>query len=224
MQRVYRAIATLVIMLMLSQLGLSVVAAEEKTEKGWKSLFNGKDFSGWKFHLGKDGADNKGTYVIKDGILICKGSPSGYMYTTKSFGDYTLRLQFKFKKPDGLKSEATFRGNSGVLIHVGEKNALGVWPRSIEVQGANKAMGLILPIPRNVKCEHTFDRDAMAKVVKPLGEFNTMEIKVKDGDMDILLNGTVVSTVRKCELKSGPIGFQSEGAETHWKNIQIREE
>jgi hypothetical protein len=222
MTRVYRT--TCALAAALSLLGSSLLAAQTTGEKGWTSLFNGKDFAGWKFHLGKEGADNEGTYVIEDGVIICKGRPAGYMYTAKSYGDYTLRFQFAFKKPDALEQESDFRGNSGCLIHMGEKNALGVWPRSIEVQGASRSMGLILPIPRNVKCEHTFDRDAMTKVIKPLGQFNTMEIQVKGGNMDILLNGTMVSTVRNCELTSGPIGFQSEGAETHWKNIQIREE
>jgi hypothetical protein len=41
--------------------------------------------------------------------------------------------------------------------------------------------------------------------------------------MTISINGAVVSTVRDCELTAGPIGIQSEGAETHWKNIRIRE-
>ena len=197
--------------------------AQDKTEQGWTDLFNGKDFAGWQFHLGKDGADNKGTFVIKDGILICNGNPAGYMVTEKSFSNYTLKFEFAFKRPADLKDDAEFRGNSGCLIHVGEKNALGVWPRSIEVQGANRQMGLILPIPRDVKCTRTLDEETLAKVRKPVGEFNTMEIKVEGGDMVISLNGSVVSTVGDCELTAGPIGFQSEGAETHWKNIRIRE-
>ena len=35
--------------------------AQEDAESGWTALFNGKDFDGWDFHLGKEGADNKGT-------------------------------------------------------------------------------------------------------------------------------------------------------------------
>jgi hypothetical protein len=83
-------------------------------------------------------------------------------------------------------------------------------------------MGIILPIPRDLKCTHTFDKEAMARAVKPVGQFNQMEVVVRGGDMDISVNGTPVSTVRDCELTEGPIGFQSEGAETHWKNIRIR--
>ena len=84
-------------------------------------------------------------------------------------------------------------------------------------------MGIILPIPRDVKCMHTFDSEASARVVKPVGEFNRIEVEVQGGEMVISINGAVISTVSDCELTEGPIGFQSEGAETHWKNILIRE-
>jgi 3-keto-disaccharide hydrolase len=201
----------------------SLLHAQEESREGWTTLFNGKDLDGWKFHLGKEGAGNDGTFTVKDRVLICNGKPSGYMVSEKSYGSYTLQVEFAFKKPEGLKNDADFRGNSGCLIHIGKRNALGVWPRSIEVQGANRSMGLILPIPRNLKCTHTFNREAMAKVIKPVGQFNKMEIQVKAGDMVISLNGTVVSTVSDCELTEGPIGLQSEGVETHWKTIRIRE-
>lgn len=203
--------------------------AEEESEDGWTALFNGKDFDGWKFHLGNkgadnnEGADNKGTYTIQQGVLICSGKPSGYIYTEKSYGNYTIEFELAFKRPEDLTDDAQFRGNSGCLIHIQEKNALGVWPRSIEVQGAHRQMGLILPIPRDVKCTRTLDREALAKVLKPVGQFNTMQIDVDGGDMVIRLNGTAVSTVGDCELTEGPIGFQSEGDETHWRNIRIRE-
>ncbi len=197
--------------------------AQEETEKGWTALFDGKDLDGWKFHLGKEGAKNDGTFTVKDGVLICSGKPSGYIYTPKSYSNYTLRFELAFKRPEGLKSDADFRGNSGCLIHVAERNALGVWPRSVEVQGMNRQLGIILPIPRNLKCTRTFDKEASRKARKPIGKFNKVEIEVKRGDMIIKLNGVVVSTVGDCELTEGPIGLQSEGVETHWKNIRIRE-
>ena len=223
MKASHRVACVLVPILVVTLGSPTMLPGQEDTEKGWTNLFNGKDLDGWKFHFGKDNADNDGTFAVEDGILICSGKPAGYMYTQKSFRKYTLQIEFAFKMPEGLKNDSEFRGNSGCLIHIGEKNALGVWPRSIEVQGANRQMGLILPIPRDVKCTHTFDKGALARVLKPVGQFNKMEIDVQGGDMVISINGAVVSTVKDCELTEGPIGFQSEGAETHWKNIRIRE-
>ena len=223
MQNSNRLACGLLLILAVTLAGPNFLSAGEKGEKGWAPLIIGKDFDGWKFFFGKQATDNNGTFSIKDDVLICAGKPGGYMYTEKSYGNYILQFEFTFKRPDGLTDESEFRGNSGCLIHVGEENALGVWPRSIEVQGAQRQMGLILPIPRNVKCTRTLDTEAQAKVLKPVGEFNLVEIDVKGGDMVISINGTVVSTVGDCELTEGPIGLQSEGAETHWKNIRIRE-
>jgi hypothetical protein len=223
MKTSYRVAFALTVMLTAALVKPNPLPAEKSGEKGWTTLFNGKNLDGWKFHLGKEGAANDGTFTVKDGILICSGKPSGYMYTAKSYSNFTLQFEFAFEKPEGLKNDSEFRGNSGCLIHVGEKNALGVWPRSIEVQGANQQLGLILPIPRSLKCTRTFDTKACAKARKPVGEFNQVEIDVKGGDMTIKLNGTVVSTVGECELTAGAIGFQSEGAETRWRNIRIRQ-
>jgi len=222
MKTSHRVPCVLVPILVVALAAPNLLSAGEGAEKGWTELL-GKDLRGWKFHLGKEGADNEGTFTVEDGILICRGKPAGYIYTEKSYAHYTLQFEFAFKRPEGLKSDAEFRGNSGCLIHIGQKNALGVWPRSIEVQGANRQMGLILPIPRDVKCTHTFNKEALARVLRPVGQFNQVEIEVRGGDMVISVNGAVVSTVGDCELTEGSIGFQSEGAETHWKNIRIRE-
>ena len=86
-----------------------------------------------------------------------------------------------------------------------------------------RCRAVILPIPRSLKCTHTFDAEASKRARKPVGQFNKVEIDVNAGGMTIKLNGTVVSTVAGCELTEGPIGLQSEGAETHWRNIRIRQ-
>jgi hypothetical protein len=198
-------------------------SGREKTGQGWVPLFNGKNFDGWRFHLGNEGGDNKGTFTVEDGIILCSGRPTGYIYTEKSFSNYILKYEWAFEQPENLKNDAAFRGNNGCLIHIGEKNTLGIWPLSIEVQGMHRQAGLILPIPRNVKCERTFDKEALAQAINPVGQWSTMEIDVNGGDMLIKINGTVVSTVKNCELTSGPIRLQSEGAPIRWKNIRISE-
>jgi len=192
-------------------------------DEGWAPLFNGKDFDAFAFHLGKDGTENKGTSTIKDGNTVAGGSPPGYMYTRKYYSSYTLEYEWNFKRPGDLKSDKDFKANSGCLVHIGEENALGVWPRCIEVQGMYHQAGLILPIPRNLKCKCTEDKAAREKVLKPVGEWQTTRIEVAGGEMRILLNGTLISTVSGCELTKGPIGFQSEGKEIHLRNLRIIE-
>ena len=193
----------------------------EQENDGSIALFDGESFDGWKFHLGKEGANNKGSFKVQDGIISSAGDPRGYFYTEKSFSNYIIKYDWAFDRPEDLEVDSLFRGNSGCLVHIGEKNALAVWPVSIEVQGQHRRAGLILPIPRSVKCVHTYDLEAYQKSINPVGEWSTMTIEVDGGDMVIRLNGTQVSTVSDAEITSGPIGLQSEGAPIRWKNIKI---
>ena len=199
---------------------------EEKEDAGSKAaiaLFNGHDFEGWSSHLGKEGSDNIEALTIKDGMIFCPGEPRGYIYTSKSYSDYIISYEWAFDRPADLEADSLFKGNSGCLVHIGDKNALGVWPLSIEVQGQHRQAGLILPIPRSVKCERTYDQEARNMAINPVGEWSTMTVDVKGGDMLIRVNGIQVSTVKGSELTSGSLGLQSEGAPIRWKNIKILE-
>ena len=187
------------------------------------SLFNAKDIGGWSFHLGDEGAGNNGAMTIENGIINCPGEPRGYLYTDKSYSNYIISYEWAFDRPGELQADSLFNGNNGCLVHIGDKNALGVWPLSIEVQGHHKQAGLILPIPRSVKCERTYDQEARNMAINPVGQWSTMTIDVRGGDMLIRINGIQVSTVKDSELTSGPIGLQSEGAPIRWKNINIFE-
>lgn len=194
------------------------LAAEE-----FKPLWNGKDFTGFSFHLGMEGTDNEGTFTIKDGVIVCTGEPKGYFFTDKSYDRYVLEYDWKFARPKGLENDLDFKGNSGCLIHIKEAKALRFWPRSIEIQGMYVQAGRILPIPRNVKCQYTWDEKAAKEAVTKVGDWHTTRIEVDGGNMKIFVNGTEVSSVKDCEITEGPIGFQSEGAEIHFRNIRLAE-
>lgn len=68
----------------------------------WKSLFNGKDLTGWK----KVGNEK---WVVERGVIYGAGITQeyGYLATEKTYTDFQLSLRFK--------CEAV--GNSGVYLH-----------------------------------------------------------------------------------------------------------
>ena len=187
-------------------------------EEGFKPLFNGKDLTGWSFVFRKP-VDARKTFLIKGGAIVCTGKPVGYMTTDASFEQFTLRFDWRYKRPKDLEDDAAFLGNSGYLLFIRKD---WVWPSCIEVQGMNRDAGGIIPI--KTKAEYTTDKEAREKARKPVGEWNAMEIIVKGGTITVFLNGTKISTVTKYTLKKGRIGFQSEGAEIHWRNIRIKRE
>lgn len=200
-------------------LGASSIDAggDKADDKDFVSLFNGKDLSGWKTILSGKGDPEK-TFKVEDGIIVVSGSPAGYFYTDKSYKNYTLRYDWRFKRPKGLEDDEKFGGNSGLLVHiVGEHK---VWPKCIEVQGENRTHANIFAIG-GAKGTFKFDKVALQKARKPVGEWNTTEVLSKDGALAARVNGALVSG-GKSELKEGPFGFQSEGAEIHFKNIKIK--
>jgi hypothetical protein len=191
----------------------SAQAADD--DKDFKPLFNGKDMSGFKF-VPAQGT----TWTVQDGTIICTGKPNGYFHTDKSYKNYHLRFEVKFARPQGLEDETKFGGNSGYLIHIQGEHK--VWPKCVEVQGMNRDMGNIFSIggaPRG-----TFMKDAAAQkaTIKPVGQWNVMEIICQDGKITCMINGKKVSEGTS-ELTEGPIGWQSEGAEIHFKEIKIKE-
>ena len=195
----------------------TTTAAEEKKDGGgFKPLFNGKNFEGWKFELGK--ADPEKTFKVKDGIIVVSGNPNGYFYTDKSYKNYILRFDWRYKRPKGLEDDEKFGGNSGLLVAIQEPHK--VWPKCVEVQGMNKEHGRIFGLGK-FEAKFNFDAKALKKARKPVGEWNTTEVLVKDGAITSKVNGAQIST-GKSDLTEGPFGFQSEGAEIHFKNIKIK--
>jgi hypothetical protein len=194
---------------------LSAVRAGE--DKGFKPLFNGKDMTGWKTFLKDDKADPAKAFVVKDGEIQVGGEPFGYFYTDKSFKNYVLRYSWTYPKDQPEKTTM----NSGLLVHIQEPHK--IWPKSVEPQGRYKDHGKIFFIgfAKDEKTSQNFDEKAQQKALKPSHEWNTTEVTVKDGTIEVKINGVLVNT-GKSELKSGPIGFQSEGARIHFKDIKIK--
>jgi mono/diheme cytochrome c family protein len=198
-------------------------------EKGFTTLFNGKDFTGWGFLLGDgctprpDGCGQTepgSTFKIEKGTVVCSGTPLGFMYTQKKYLNFTLRLEYRFAPYEGMESSDEYYGNSGYLIFMQE---LRVNPDMIEVQGMNLEILDIRPSRRSTV--FTVDLDARKRAVHPVGEWNTVEIVSKDGQVKNYLNGVLVSQVTHHDYTNpGYIGFQSEDGKISWRNIRIKEE
>jgi hypothetical protein len=91
---------------------------------GATALFNGKHVDAWDCHL-PEGSALADVWSVQNRVLVCKGSPAGYLFTREKFESFVLRLQWRFDPEKGA-------GNSGVLLRVTGEHK--VWPRSIEAQ------------------------------------------------------------------------------------------
>jgi hypothetical protein len=206
---------------------------------GFKPLFNGRDFTGWTVYL-RDNADPAKTFSIKDGVISCTGKPNGYMITDKEYGDYVLRLKWRFPGAPG---------NSGVFVHVTGPDK--VWPKGVEAQLFSGRAGdfwLVDGYKMKIGSERDPNSDRHyarigdkfvktgvknkqgrdqyeiqgKKVEKPLGEWNQYEITCRGDTVKLVVNGELVNEGTNAESTKGKILLQSEGAPVEFKDIQIK--
>jgi hypothetical protein len=200
-----------------------VSQANAGDDKGFTDLFNKKDLTGWKVNIfGKD--DGK-TFIVAEDYILVSGKPNGYFYTEKSYKNYVLKFDWRYKRPEKLEDEKKFGGNSGLLVHIQSHGKS--WPNCLEVQGANGSHASFIPIKGGKDGvdvgmkDNKFDGATLAKVRNKVGEWNTTEMTIKNGEVSVKVNGTPISSC-KIALVEGAFGFQSEGAELHFKNIKIK--
>ena len=181
-------------------------------------LFNGRDLAGWSFYLQvQPGAQMTDVWTVKNGVLICKGRPAGYIRTEKDYTNYVLKLEWRFDPAKGA-------GNSGVLLRlIGEDK---VWPRSVEAQLQSENAGDFWNIdefPMKVDPARTKGRNTKKTHLAeyPIGEWNEYEIIVNGGSVVLYVNGEKLNEAWDVWETPGKIGLQSEGAEIHFRNIRL---
>jgi len=191
-------------------------------------LFNGKDLGGWTHYLWNSEQKAQDTttpmsavWSVQDGILICQGKPVGYIRTVEEFENYKLAVEWRW--PEG-----TERGNNGVLVHTSTPNALGPWPRSIEVQLAKDNAGDFWVIGTELEVPDLEKRRQGRRHLnltdnseKPVGQWNRMEIECRGDEIMVWVNGDLVNHATKCNVRRGAVCLQSEGALIHFRKVEM---
>lgn len=179
----------------------SVCWAADTIEDGFVSLFDGKTLNGW--HL-----ENGAKFVVEDGV-IKHNEGHGWLRSDKEYGDFELRLEFRFMKP----------GQDGGVFLRSIKDG-NDWPdRKYEVQVENSArMASIFG------SKFDLNVDLVKKVLKPDGAWNEYDIKAVGPRIEVRLNGELVSSTNDAgQLKRGYLGLQGENGDHEYRNFRIRE-
>ena len=210
----------------------------KKNADGFDSLFNGKDLSGWK----TPGGDH--AWKVIDGVIDYEAK-GGNLTSEKSYGDYVLRIDWRFKRTAGQKYNAKlFDADGNVIGKKPVKNA----DSGIFVRGSGKSQINLWCWPCGSGQLWAFHgskdpairKGAVPKVNadKPVGEWNEMEITMKGETVTVVLNGKSVLDQSKMPGvgNKGPIVLQHHGgynaknktwssasALIQFRNIKIKE-
>jgi hypothetical protein len=208
-------------------IGAGLAPCVAQAQPTWTHLFNGFTLGNWSAVLAKSDAALPQTFSVREGMIICKGEPLGFIQTDKSFTNFRLEVQYRW-------APGTKPGNSGIFLRInGTRTPL---PRCIECQLKAGDAGDLYGFHgmkidgdkarRTEKKGHELGGDFIG--LKKLhanenraGQWNRVEIELRGGNLQVKVNGTVVNEATGCELLAGPIGLQSEGGEIHFRTVRI---
>lgn len=191
----------------------------KKSGKHFTTIFNGKDFTGWKG--GVDG------YEVVDGILKGKQGHGDVLFTEKEYSDFVVRLDFKLPPAGNNGLAIRYPGTGGaaydgmcelqVLDSEHEKY------KTIDPRQAHGSVYGMIPAARGY--------------LRPTGEWNFEVVTVQGPKITVELNGNVilkgdVSTVKEFmadkphpgkDRTSGHFGFAGHSDPVSFRSIDIKE-
>ena len=213
--------------------GISAINGKASTENnlqpGFERLFNGMDLTNFV-----DVNTSEETWYVEDGLLKCTGWPIGVMRTEKQYQNFILDVEWRFMEEGG---------NSGMFILANpEPHEDNPFPRGVEVQMLDPAWAEIHNRPIEYVHGHLFPvmglegtiADNPSEVVRgrsyalenrmnPAFEWNRYILVCTDGVIKLSVNGKFVNGITSTKRKKGYICPEAEGAEIHFRKIDIME-
>jgi len=214
------------------------LSKQEKND-GWQLLFNGKSTKGWHTY-GKKDAGNE--WKVEDGAIhldaSTKNKESGDLVSNDEYENFDLKMDWKISE----------QGNSGIIFYVHDDPAKyeATYITGLEMQVLDNGTPIRAGQPDGKYYTHRagdlYDLLASKEVANPLGEWNHVEIKSVNGQLDFYMNGEhTLSThlwddywkkmvaISKFKympafgtFKKGKIALQDHGDDVWFKNIRIK--
>ncbi len=220
--------------------------SEAERREGWRLLFDGESFSGWKIY----GADDHAIegWKIEEGALVFTRDvslagliwhhlnpfvPSALdLMTLERFDDFELSIDWKISRG----------GNSGIFYRVPDERDALAWERGLEMQVLDDDAHRDGRIDRR-RAGNLYDLQGLVRgATRPVGEWNRARIRAEGGHFRHWLNGRLIVDIvrdgdewRRAHAASkfadreghgradrGHITLQDHGDVVWYRNIKIR--
>lgn len=191
---------------------------KKQAQSEFKSLFNGKDFTGWAGPI-----DN---YEVVDGALMCKKGKGGTIYTDEEFSDFVAQLEIQL--PPG--------GNNGLAIrYPGKGDTAYVGMCELQVLD-DSAPGYARLDPRQFHGSAYGIAAAHRGYQRPVGDWNFQQVKVEGSHIQVELNGFRILDTDLAQVTEfmggkahpginrtgGHFGFAGHSSPVKFRNIAIK--
>lgn len=199
-------------------------------DEGFKSMFNGKDLSGWQglvenpierakmkpAELARKQLEaNKklpGNWSVKDGCIWFNGSGDN-LCSIKQYGDFEMLVDWKITK----------KGDSGIYLRGSPQ--VQIWDTSRVDVGAQVGSGGLYNNQKNPS-------KPLKVADNPVGDWNTFRIVMIGEKVSVWLNGELVVDNVTLEnywdrnipiFPKGPIELQAHGTDLAFRDLYVRE-
>ncbi len=190
-----------------------------EAEEGFVSLFDGKTLEGWQ-------GDVK-NHRVEEGAIVRPRERGGILYTTKEYGDFIFRFEFKMEPGSNsgiglrtpMEGDPAYVGMESQILDDGH-------PMYAKLQPYQYHGSIYGVIP------------AKTGLLKPVGQWNSQEIFLKGRHVRITLNGSVIvdADLPKADEKTmdghehpglarekGYLGLLGHTYRVDFRNLRIKE-
>lgn len=176
--------------------------SKEERDAGFVSMFNGKDFTGWRFE-GKESPPKElpDNWKVEDGVIKLSGGSKPHLGSAKPYRDFEMKFEWRAVKENY---------NSGFFIRSGEK----VGANQINLAKAHE--GAFIGGKINGAKE-------VPQLQKKPGEWNEWRVLVVGDKVTFWCNEQLAWEATGLQTKEGYIGLQAEGAPLEFRKLRIRE-
>lgn len=196
-----------------------------EVQEDFVSLFNGKDLNGWTpmVTLGQNSdrhvAATEG-WKVEDGAIVCTTADAGWLKSDKAYENFHLAMEFKL--PPGA--------NSGLYVRTPLEGNLA--KKVIEIQMVeNDTISSALK-PEQATGAIFGVSGAVADVMEPAGQWNTLEVRCEGDWIETRINGILVAEANVAESealrnrsRSGVLGISNWGGQAKgcaFRKIRIK--
>lgn len=177
--------------------------SKEEAREGFVSLFNGKDFTGWRFSDAAPDANAETpppNWKVEDGVIKLSGGNKPHLASQREFADFDVRLEWRAMRE---------KYNSGFFIRSGRV------VKANQINLSQAAVGKLM--------SETPGGEAVPKLQKPVGEWNEWRVLAVGDHVTFWCNGRRAWEVSGFKDPRGYLGLQAEGAPMEFRTIRIKE-
>ncbi|HMA10019.1 MAG TPA: DUF1080 domain-containing protein [Ramlibacter sp.] len=194
-------------------------AALDANPKGWIDILPDASLKGWsRGAIPPTDAlrDYAGWKVDKASrTILCEGDKLAHEWLRwdKELADFIFHAEWRFRKLEGEP-----RYNSGVFVR-NSKDAV-IWHQGQTGAGGGYLFGntMVAGQAKRINLREQMKENR----VKPIGEWNTYELRCQGRTIALWVNGAVVNEFAECDVPKGYIGLEAENFPIEFRNLKVK--